>query len=165
MKTSNGFKDVIMESMLVGRSTLTIEFVEGVMPTKDEIQQLMRDSNVGRSSDLVNYYNVSPQKLQSNYYPNRGDTQLAYNNTNATWEGSNGSFVCDLTQWSGDTAVVAEGTIGYAIAYSSAYNGTYGGCFMFLSVGLVGSGADIELTSLDVTLDSDIRLSTIQINF
>ena len=174
MKLSKGFKDILMKYSMVdaGYRNFIVEFVEGTMPTKAELKASMTDTWIGTTSDLVYYTRPSPHRLHNQFLPNRNETVLAYNAYNVLSEGwvtSNGQSKLDLTQWSGDTSYLADGTIGYAVIYYriavSDYNYQYTNGIIFASVGAIGSGADIELTSLDVTQGVDIRMNEIVLNF
>lgn len=174
MKVSNGFKDILMKTAMVDSTlkSFIVEFVEGTLPTKAEIQAALIDTWTGTVSDLVYYTRISPLKLHSNFLAGRSETVLAYNAYNSLAEGwvtSNGQAKLDLTQWSGDSTYLSDGTIGYAVIYPriavSDYNYQYAPSMMFASVGEIGSGADIELTSLAVTQGIDIRMNELVLNF
>lgn len=170
MFVSEGLKDAMAYYGWRAYNDFQIFFIEGTLPTKAEIQTEMvkHDNNQG---PLTYFYRVSPLKLSNTFIPSRGETILASNNylNIPAITGGKGSYKIDLSRDTRKTNFFVAGTIGYAILApwentSIQYN-NYAQSMMFLSVGTVGSGADIELTSLDVVEGVDIRMNEVEINY
>ena len=170
MFLSDGFKDAMTHYGWRFANDFQLFFVEGTLPTKAEIETEMVKfgSNQG---PLTYYYRTSPLKLNNTFLPSRSEKVLAYNGyvDIPSIQGGKGSYKIDLSRSTSKTNFIEEGTIGYAILAPwedtrTLYN-NYSNSMIFLSVGLIGSGADIELTSLDVVEGVDIRMNEVEINY
>lgn len=172
MFLSDGFKDAMSYYGWRYANDFQIFFIEGTLPTKEEIEaEMSKFDQVYNTGPLTYYYRTSPAQLKNVFLPSRNEAMLACNNyvNIPKINGGKGSYKIDFTRSTGKTAFLAAGTMGYAVLApwenTSVQFHNYTQSLMFLSVGLIGSGADVELTSLEVEEGIDIRMNEIEINY
>lgn len=173
MKISDGMKSFIMRQNWSSTSynDFLFYFIEGTMPTRAELEQQGLLPEGQSTGNLTYVYMASPRSFVQRFLPARGEKRLAHIHAKNIKpnRGSNGSYTLDMTSHTEGTNFIEEGVIGYCMFCHSLDVNTvvyaYTDAMIFASVGLPGSGADIELTSLDVVDGINIRLSSISLNF
>lgn len=164
MIISKGYQRKLLTRVFNAGDDRNLILYSGTMPTKEEMLAEL-DTFTGTETGLAYYYRGSPLNTNA-WLVSRGCTRLGYTryiNTATYIDGPGGVYEKDYTSNIENLVVEAEGTIGFVIEFQDEDTRnllhTYAPGIAFYTVGLPGSGADVELTSLDVTTTSNIRLN------
>ena len=168
MKLSRGYQRRMLRRVLCSRDDRNVILYSGAMPTKEELETEL-DSFNGNQSGLAYYYRAGPVLTNTWLTSREGCKMLAYTRflNTAIYDDSKPNFTKDYTVNTENLTYVADGIIGFMLEYSDedtrAFLTSYSEGILFLSVGLPGSGADVELTSLEITSDTTLRLNKFEV--
>lgn len=168
MIVSAGYKRRMLVRVLASRDDRNVILYSGAMPSKEELGAEL-DNFDGNTSGVVYYYRAGPVLFNTWLTSREGCEMLAHTRfiNSAIYENEGPNLVKDYTINTENLTHVADGIIGFMIEYSDEDNRnllpTYSEGILLLSVGLPGSGADVELTSLEITESSNLRLNKFEL--
>ena len=170
MKLNRGFQELLMDFNL-HNDDFEILFMSGTMPTEAEVMEAATSN-----SDNLTYADYMAANKFTAWLQSRGDTLLAYqifpNYRYFIQESgqTKTSYSLDMTSNVENAMYQAEGTISYLVLFPLGHhtynhaNSSQVKSLMFFSVGLPGSGADVELTSVEFKEGDNIRMNNISLS-